>query len=172
MTYCTGRRAARWLMLACVLAAPCASSAPAVSRQQAIPSDVEEIRRARNDLNGALAARSVARYARYWTKDAVVMWAGGGLRIGLHDNAIRMARTFEDPHFSGKRTPENIEIDNGSPLYASESGVWVWSEGLKTGGVGTYRGRYLIMWLKTDGQWKIRSELYVETHCSGDPDCK
>lgn len=76
-------------------------------------------RRARNDLNEALAARSVARYARYWTKDAVV-----------------------------------------------------WSEGLKSGGVGTYRGRYLIMWLKTDGQWKIRSELYVETHCSGDPDCK
>jgi hypothetical protein len=101
-----------------------------------------------------------------------VMWAGGGLRIGLHDNAIRMARTFEDPHFSGKRTSENIEIDNGSPLYASESGIWVWSAGLKTGGVGTYRGRYLIMWLKTDGQWKIRSELYVETHCSGDPDCK
>ena len=111
-------------------------------------------------------------YARYWTKDAVVMWAGGGLRIGLHDNVIRMARTFRDPHFFGKRTPESIEIDNGSPRYASESGVWVWSEGLKSGWVGTYRGRYLIMWLKTDGQWKIRSELYVETHCSGDPDCK
>ncbi|MGH8327013.1 MAG: hypothetical protein ACRET2_09640, partial [Steroidobacteraceae bacterium] len=67
------------------------------------------------------------RYARYWTKDAVVMWAGGGLRIGLDDNASRMASVFEDPHFSGKRTPENIEIGNGSPLYASESGVWVWS---------------------------------------------
>lgn len=172
MTYCTGRFAARCFMLACVLAAPCASSAPTVSRQHAAQGDVEEIRRARNDLNEALATRSVTLYARYWTKDAVVMWAGGGLRIGLDDNVIRMARTFEDPHFSGKRTPENIEIDNGSPLYASESGAWVWSEGLKTGGVGTYRGRYLIMWLKTDGQWKIRSELYVETHCSEDPDCK
>ena len=172
MTYCTGRIAAKCLVLACVLAAPYASSAPSVSQQQATRGDVEEIRRARSDLNEALAERSIARYARYWTKDAVVMWAGGGLRIGLHDNAIRMAKTFEDPHFSGKRTSENIEIDNGSPLYASESGVWVWSEGLKTGGVGTYRGRYLIMWLKTDGQWKIRSELYVETHCSGDPDCK
>jgi ketosteroid isomerase-like protein len=172
MTYCTVRIAAKCLVLACVLAAPCASSAPSVSQQQATRGDVEEIRRARSDLNEALAERSIARYARYWTKDAVVMWAGGGLRIGLHDNAIRMARTFEDPHFSGKRTSENIEIDNGSPLYASESGIWVWSAGLKTGGVGTYRGRYLIMWLKTDGQWKIRSELYVETHCSGDPDCK
>jgi ketosteroid isomerase-like protein len=172
MTICTGRIDTRCLVLACVLAAPCASSAPAISRQQATQSDVEEIRRARNDLNEALAARNVERYARYWTKDAVVMWAGGGLRIGLDDNAIRMASVFEDPHFSGKRDPENIEIDNGSPLYASESGVWVWSRGLKTGGVGTYRGRYLIMWLKTDGQWKIRSELYVETSCSGDPDCK
>jgi len=159
-------------VLACVLAAPCASSAPSVSQQQATRGDVEEIRRARSDLNEALAERSIARYARYWTKDAVVMWAGGGLRIGLHDNAIRMAKTFEDPHFSGKRTSENIEIDNGTPRYASESGVWVWSEGLEAGGVGTYRGRYLFMWRKTDGRWKIRSELYVETHCSGDPDCK
>jgi ketosteroid isomerase-like protein len=172
MTNCIGRIAAMCLMLACVPAPPCASSAPTVSRQEATQGDIAEILRARNDLNEALAARNVARYARYWTKDAVVMWAGGGLRIGLHDNAIRMGKTFEDPRFSGKRTPEDIEIDNGSPLYASESGVWVWSEGLKTGGVGTYRGRYLIMWLKTDGQWKIRSELYVETHCSGDPDCK
>ncbi|MGH8335622.1 MAG: hypothetical protein ACRETL_02080 [Gammaproteobacteria bacterium] len=105
--------AARYLMLACVLTAPYASSAPAASRQQATQSDVEEIRRARNDLNEALAARNVEHYAHYWTKDAVVMWAGGGLRIGLHDNATRMASTFEDPHLSGKRTPENIEIDNG-----------------------------------------------------------
>src|SRR6185312_1849718 len=117
MTYFTSRIAAGYLMLACVLAAPCASSAPNVSRQQATRGDVEEIRRARNDLNEALAARSVARYARYWTEDAVVMWAGGGLRIGLHDNAIRMAKTFEDPHFSGMRKPEDIEVDNGSPLY-------------------------------------------------------
>jgi ketosteroid isomerase-like protein len=123
-------------------------------------------------LNEALAARNVERYVRYWTKDAVVMWAGGGLRIGLDANVISMASTFKDPHFSGKRTAENIEIDNGIPLYASESGVRVWSEGLKTGEVGTYRGRYLIMWLKTDGQWKIRSELYVETSCSGELDCK
>ena len=158
MTYCTGRLAARCLMLACVLAAPCASLARTASRQQATQSDVEEIRQARNDLNGALAERSVARYARYWTKDAVVMWAGGGLRIGLHDNAIRMARTFEDPHFSGKRTPKNIEIANGSPLYASESGVWVWSEGLKTGGVGTYRGRYLIMLKPIAAETRTASE--------------
>lgn len=159
-------------MLACVLVAPCASSAPTISAQQATQSDVEEIRRARNDLNEALATRNVERYASYWAKDPVVMWGGGGLRVGLDDNVIRMSSVFEDPHFSGKRTPENIEVDNGSPLYAAESGVWVWSRGLKAGGVATYRGRYLIMWLKADGQWKIRSELYVETSCSGDPDCK
>jgi ketosteroid isomerase-like protein len=135
-------------------------------------SDVEAIRRARKDLNEALVARNVERYARYWTKDAAVMWAGGALRIGLDDNTSRMASVFQDPHFSGKRTPEKIEIGNGSPLYASEAGVWVWSMGQKGGGVATYRGRYLIMWLKTDGQWKIRSELYVETSCGGDPDCK
>jgi ketosteroid isomerase-like protein len=159
------------LTLACLLTA-CAASAPNTSRHKSTQNEVGEIHRARNSLNEALAARDVERYARYWTQDASVMWAGGELRIGLDENVSRMRRTFEDPHFSGQRNPETIEIDNGDPAYASEAGIWVWSQGLTSGQVGRYRGRYLIMWIKTAGEWKIRSELYVETSCSGDPDCK
>jgi uncharacterized protein (TIGR02246 family) len=157
--------------LACVTAAPRVSPAPAVLRQQVVQKDVEAIRLARNHLNEALSTRNLERYASYWTKDAVVMWASGSLRFGVDDNATRMAETFRDPHFSGRRTAEKIEVSNDTPAYASESGEWLWSVGLKTGAVGIYRGRYLIMWLKTEGQWKIRSELYVETSCSGDPGC-
>jgi ketosteroid isomerase-like protein len=132
--------------------------------------DVEAIRLARKDLNEALASRNLERYASYWTKDATVVWAGGELRVGIDDNSKRLAGTFADPHFSGVRNVKEIEIAKGSP-FASESGNWVWSFGLKDGSVANYRGRYLIMWRKEAGLWRIQSELYVSTSCSGDAGC-
>jgi ketosteroid isomerase-like protein len=150
--------------------AVCAPQPQAVESQATAHDDAEAIRLARKDLNDALASRNLEHYASYWTKDATVVWAGGELRTGIDDNWKRLAGTFADPHFSGKRNAEKIEVTKGG-LSASESGNWVWSFGLKDGAVATYRGRYLIMWRKDTGQWRIQSELYVSTSCSGDAAC-
>jgi ketosteroid isomerase-like protein len=153
--------------------AAAAVSAPrpqAAESQPAAQSDVEAIRLARKDLNDALASRNLELYASYWTRDATVVWAGGEIRTGIDDNAKRLAGTFADPHFSGMRNTKEIEVAKGS-LSASESGNWVWSFGLKDGSVASYRGRYLVMWHKDAGQWRIQSELYVWTSCTGDTGC-
>jgi hypothetical protein len=34
-----------------------------------------------------------------------------------------------------------------------------------------WRGTYLVMWRKEDGQWLIQSELYVSLRCSGSKEC-
>jgi ketosteroid isomerase-like protein len=151
-------------------AAVCAPQPQAAPTQAAAQTDVEAIRLARKDLNEALASRNLERYASYWTRDATVVWAGGELRTGIDDNAKRLAGTFADPHFSGMRNTKEIEVAKGS-LAASETGNWVWSFGLKDGSVASYRGRYLIMWHKDAGQWRIQSELYVWTSCTGDAGC-
>jgi ketosteroid isomerase-like protein len=161
--------AGAYLMLLCS-AAVYAPRLQAVEPQAAAHKDAEAIRLARQDLNEALASRNLERYASYWTRDASVVWAGGELRIGIDDNSKRLAGTFADPHFSGIRNAKEIEVAKGS-LSASESGNWVWSFGLKDGSVANYRGRYLIMWRKDAGQWRIQSELYVTTSCSGDAGC-
>ena len=150
--------------------AVCAPPPQAVESQAAPHQDAEAIRLARKELNEALASRNLERYASYWTKDATVVWASGELRTGIDDNWKRLAGTFADPHFSGKRNPEKIEVAKGA-LSASESGDWIWTFGLKDGAVATYRGRYLIMWRRDAGQWRIQSELYVTTSCSGDAPC-
>jgi ketosteroid isomerase-like protein len=151
-------------------AALCAAPVPAVESQAPAQKDAEAIRLARKDLNEALASRNLERYASYWTKDATVVWAGGELRTGIDDNSKRLAGTFADPHFSGKRNVEKIEVTAGN-LSASESGNWVWSFTAKDGALASYRGRYLIMWHKDAGLWRIQSELYVSTSCSGDAGC-
>jgi ketosteroid isomerase-like protein len=156
-----------------VLFAAAAVSAPrpqAAQSQPAAQADVEAIRLARKDLNDALASRNLELYASYWTRDATVVWAGGEIRTGIDDNAKRLAGTFADPHFSGMRNIKEIEVAKGS-LSAAEFGDWVWSFGLKDGSVASYRGQYLVMWHKNAGQWRIQSELYVWTSCTGDTGC-
>jgi ketosteroid isomerase-like protein len=161
--------AAAYLMLFGSVAV-CAPQPQVVESEATVHKDAEAIRLARKDLNDALASRNLERYASYWTKDATVVWAGGELRTGIDDNWKRLAGTFADPHFSGKRNAEQIEVAKGS-LSASESGNWIWTFGLKDGAVATYRGRYLIMWRKDAGLWRIQSELYVSTSCAGDAGC-
>ena len=151
-------------------AASYAAPRQAVESQAPEQKDTDAIRLARKDLNEALASRNLERYASYWTRDATVVWAGGELRTGIDDNSKRLAGTFADPHFSGKRNVEKIEVAAGS-LSASESGDWVWSFTAKDGAVATYRGRYLIMWHTDAGLWRIQSELYVWTSCSGEAGC-
>ena len=68
------------------------------------------------------------------------------------------------------RNAEKIEVVKGG-LSAAESGNWIWTFGLKDGAVANYRGRYLVMWRKDSGLWRIQSELYVTTSCSGDAGC-
>jgi ketosteroid isomerase-like protein len=135
-------------------------------------SDKDSIREARQDLNDALATRDVERYRSYWLKDASVMWADGDLRVGVQDNSARMRLLFADPDFQmGLRTPERIEVEKRSASDAAESGTWQWKVKAASGEVVQYLGRYLVMWSKKEGHWKIRSERYVSTGCVGGAAC-
>ena len=63
------------------------------------------------------------------------------------------------------RTPETIEMSDAYPL-AAESGTWVGTWLTPDGGVRT-GGRYSAMWRQVDGEWKVRSELFVALYCEG-----
>ena len=93
------------------------------------------------------------------------MWVG-------HDKNVEgFSNIFKDPNFvSGLRTPEKVEVATGGPKGAAETGVWEWRE--RVGGqLLTYSGRYLVMWKLADEKWRIRSELYVTTGCTGGTHC-
>ena len=66
------------------------------------------------------------------------------------------------------RTPDTIEVSTYLPR-AAENGKWIGSWTTSTGRkeVG---GSYAATWSKVDGQWKIRSEIFVTLFCNG-PGC-
>ena len=63
------------------------------------------------------------------------------------------------------RTPASVEVSDSYPL-AAETGEWVGTWTTDEGPVRT-GGRYAAMWRKIDGEWKIRSELFVALYCEG-----
>ena len=125
--------------------------------------DEAAIRAARSDYNAALASRNADAISKYWMEDGSSVWAGGNLTVG-HDAIIaRYANTFHGDRFvSGLRTPQEIKFSTimGRPS-ASESGIWEWHMRID-GKPATAKGRYLAMWIKTAGQWQVKSDLYVE----------
>jgi ketosteroid isomerase-like protein len=125
------------------------------------------IRSARAELNAALANRDLKTTARYWLPDANTIGGDGSLWAGRDANTRGFAKIFKDPNFvSGLRTPGKVEVATGGPKEAAETGVWQWRERVKSQ-VLTYSGPYLVMWQLANGQWRIRSELYVTTACAG-----
>jgi ketosteroid isomerase-like protein len=156
-----------------IVAASVANSATPIAPSNTVFSlDEAAIRAARKEYNAALVFRDPAVIAKYWLQDAQSVWANGELTVGRDNIIRRYAKTFHDGEFvSGIRTPQRIDVATGGRADAAELGTWEWRMRF-SGKVLTWKGRYLAMWHKVDDQWRIRSDLYVVTACTGGSACK
>jgi ketosteroid isomerase-like protein len=131
-----------------------------------------EIRSARATYNNALASRDAKAISKYWLLDSQSVWASGKLTVGRDNIVARYAKTFKDGDFLfGLRTPQKIDVATGAGSDAAEVGIWKWKMRY-LGQEITWSGRYLAMWQKVDGQWGLRSDLYVTTGCTGGSACR
>lgn len=124
--------------------------------------DVSAIRRARLAQNAAIVAGDVEGIARHWTEDVDIRRGLGGFVQGKQAYRQLFA---DDPHNLFVRTPLRIEVSDTWPL-AFESGEWAWHEGSKDAPV-IVSGRYSAQWVKRDGHWLIRGEVFTALHCQG-----
>ncbi|GAB3244940.1 nuclear transport factor 2 family protein [Chitinimonas naiadis] len=155
------------ILLLIALACRAATAAPVDKEPNA-----SAIRQARQALNQALQDRDVAVIEHYWLEDVHTTGGSGSLWVGRDMNVAGFRKMFAGATFlSGRRNPERIDVARGGPKEAAESGSWIWNE---RDGDDTlrYQGRYLVMWQKVEGDWRIRAELYVTTDCSGGAGCR
>lgn len=136
------------------------------------PSDVETIWRLRNETNQALQARQLDRFAGHFTDDVVTVGGAGGATSGKAALRARIAQGFADKDFvTSVRTPATVRVATQAdgPLRAAEQGRWtgLWKDAR---GETRWSGDYMAQWVKTDGGWRIRAELYVSLACLG-PGC-
>jgi ketosteroid isomerase-like protein len=148
-----------------------AVSAPAAIHGQAVggkstAADARAIREARSAQNRAIVAGDVDRVASFWTEDVTIRRALGQ---DVHGSAAYRELFTADKHDASslvyQRELTAVEVSGHFPL-AFETGRWTGHLG-GAGGPVVIGGPYSAQWVKRDGHWLIRSEVYVATTCAG-----
>ena len=158
-----GRTVRRLLTVGMLAIAATAASAPDAAPGTTTESaEVLAVRAAREAQNEAIVAGDVDRIASFWTEDVSIRRALGAMVNGRDAYARLFA---EDTATLYLRHPTTITVSDAWPL-AFETGEW---EG-RLGGPSTpavIRGPYSAQWVKRDGRWLIRGEVFVALHCAG-----
>jgi ketosteroid isomerase-like protein len=132
--------------------------------------DEQTIRRLRADFNNAIAAHDANALPKFWREEIHVTTGAGRQLAGRAALRAAFDAIFADATFiSYTRSPNRVELSE-SGLRAAESGHWL-GQWKKPDGTMEWRGTYLAMWRKENGQWLIQSELYVSLKCSGSKEC-
>jgi ketosteroid isomerase-like protein len=143
-------------------------TAALLASPQSSPDAGSQIRATRARSNQGLATRNIQVFSESLADD-VVMIRGSGVFVPTRQSYIDLiSDDFKNPNaFRYERTPDAIEISAAAPL-AAEHGHWV---GTRPNGAPAFGGTYLAMWRRTDGGWKIRSELFVVLTCADEEAC-
>lgn len=121
------------------------------------------VRAARAAQNRAIAEHDLDRAESYWTDDVVIRSALGRV---IQGRATYRSVLGADSATVYRREPDRVDVsDNLRWPLAFESGTWTGRDP-RTGGP-LIRGRYAAQWIKRDGRWLIRSEVFVALGCSG-----
>ena len=152
----------RSLQLVAVAAVATVTTALVQSDRQ--PSrEAAAVRAARAAQNAAIAAGNLDRVASYWTDDVVIRSALGRV---IQGSATYRSTLGADTATVYRREPDRVDVsDNDKWPLAFESGTWTGRS--PRGGPPIIRGRYAAQWIKRDGRWLIRGEVFVALGCSG-----
>ena len=149
-----------------------ASLAPlcAAVAQTSLKDDEAAIRTARSVQTQALAANDLDKVVAYWSPDITIRRA-----LGQPVTGADAARKLLEPTGSTatpviyQREAVSVEVSGNWPM-AYEEGRWSGHPG-SASAPAIIGGRYSAQWVKRNGQWLIRSEVFVALTCA-DAGCK
>jgi ketosteroid isomerase-like protein len=129
------------------------------------PNASAEIRAARLEQNRAMTAGEVDRAASFWTGDVSIRRGLGQTIVGRDAyRALLAPGSATDSTLVYERIPTAIDVSPQWPL-AFETGTWRGRLGPQ--GATVIEGRYSAQWVRRDGVWLIRSEVFVALTCAG-----
>jgi ketosteroid isomerase-like protein len=144
----------------------------AFAQSASTAADESAIREARRTQTEAIARNDLDTVVKYWTPDITIRRALGQ----IVENAAE-ARKILEP--AGTANPATAIIYQRESVSVTVSSHWplAYEEGRWSGHVGNVSskpilaGRYSAQWVKRDGAWLIRSEVFVALDCA-DAGCK
>jgi len=144
-----------------------------ISCTKARKGDPEEevIKSIRQFSNEAIAKRDTAGIASTLTPDFHVITSRNAEVSGNHNMARKFAEEFKlRPDVSYVRTPMQVRIFQPWNS-ASERGSWVgkWKD---ADGTIEVSGIYYAKWVRVNGKWFIRAEIFTPRKCEGGKYCE
>ena len=153
------RRAGAWAVAFAV--AGCTGTVMTTPAPSVHAADVQAIRAARFAQNEAIAVGDADGTAAFWTEDVVIRRGLGPLVVGREGYRQLFV---SDPAVIYVRMPTAVEVSDQWPL-AFETGEWSGHPG-SAGAPAVIGGRYSAQWVKRNGRWLIRAEVFVALTCS------
>ena len=153
-----------WAVAAATLVAVSACTAvhPSGPPGMADGPDAVAIRDSREAQSRAIATGDVDRIASFWTEDVSIRRALGAM---VNGRAAYRQLFAEEPVPVYLRHTTRVEVSSSWPL-AFETGDWEGRLDSASGQV-VIGGHYSAQWVKRDGRWLIRGEVYVPLYCAG-----
>ncbi len=117
----------------------------------------------RKQSNRALEAHHIEDFTTSFTDD-IAITTGNGTVIHGKDSLINYL------HIAFKKNPGLYFVRETTAIKINKTGDRAWETGAwkgldpKTPDWNTIGGNYAAMWIKTTGEWKIRSELFVRLY--------
>jgi ketosteroid isomerase-like protein len=133
---------------------------------------IAEVRSLRAESNAAIAAHDAVRLRKVFADDYLgIVGTTGDLDSGGEATAKSYGDIeFKDASFDRyRRTPDTLQLAESGKRVA-ESGHWVgiWR---KPDGIMRKSGVYLARWVRMDGGWRLKSELFITLECQGSVAC-
>ncbi len=124
------------------------------------------IKTRRIQQNAAIVANKIDEIASFWTDDVTISRGLGAQAQGK----AAYRKLFEEGATSGdkivyQRSPRSVEVSSHWPL-AFETGTWIGHTG-DVNRPNVINGKYSAHWVKRDGTWLIRSEVFVALGAEG-----
>jgi uncharacterized protein (TIGR02246 family) len=120
-------------------------------------SEEQRIRELSQQASRAVQSKDATTFASFYAEDAVVMNANQRAIQGRDAIRRMAAEMFSLPNFAFSFTPTRIEVAEGGDL-AYEAGTYRFAADL-TGGRLDDEGKYVTVWKKVGGEWKIVSDI-------------
>ena len=140
-------------------------AALSVAPLHAQSTDAALIRAARIAQTAAMAKGDVERAATWWTDDVAIRRGLGAPVNGVTAyKAILERAPVSDTAIVYDRKTTAVTVSDHWPL-AFETGTWVARRGGK--GPALITGEYSAQWVKRNGKWLIRGEVFVALTCDG-----
>lgn len=125
---------------------------------QHIDLDAAAIRAARNAQTAAIARGDYPAVVQYWTEDITVRRALGQSVRGIAEALAALTPNADAPLIY-QREAMTIDVSPHWPL-AFEEGRWSGHPGTAES-APSIGGRYAAQWVKENGRWLIRAEVFV-----------